>query len=228
MVPSESQRIRNHYASESGAWTRWPAARRYAIQERREILLRLVRAHLRPLDSIRICDVGCGGGGDLAFWRAAGVPEANLAGTELIPDRAGSASELLSLADIRQVEGFDLPFPSGRFDLTTASLVFSSVLDAESRRQLFAEMLRVTAVEGLTVVYDMRIANRSNRGITRIDPAALGAMARPATRYRATPFLPALAMVLSAPGFLRPPLMAVLPRTHALWVWPMQGTGQSR
>jgi SAM-dependent methyltransferase len=222
VVPPESQRIRNHYESESGSWTRWPAARQYAIRERRQILLRLVQAHLPPVESIRICDVGCGGGGDLAFWHAAGVPEANLAGTELIPDRARAASELLPQADIRQVDGFHLPFPSRQFDLATASLVFSSVLDAESRRRLFAEMQRVTAVGGLTVIYDMRITNRSNRGITRIGPAALGSIARPDARYRATPFLPAMALVLSGPSFVWRPLTALLPRTHAVWVWPMK------
>jgi SAM-dependent methyltransferase len=221
VIPPESQRIRTYYESKESSWTGWPAAREYATRERRRMLLRLVGA-LPAIESIRICDIGCGGGGDLAFWSWLGVPQSNLAGTELIPDRARVASELLPGADIRQVDGFELPFSSGRFDLTTASLVFSSVLDAQSRRQLFAEMQRVTAVGGLTVVYDMRITKPSNRAISRFTPASVGAAVRAGARYKATPFLPALALVLPVPRFVRGPLIALLPRTHAIWVWPIK------
>jgi SAM-dependent methyltransferase len=218
VVPPESQRIRAFYESDKASWTRWPRARDHAVRERRAILLRLVEADLPPLESITVCDVGCGGGGDLAFWHEAGVPQANLAGTELIPDRAAAASELLPRADIRQVDGFELPFPNGRFDLTTASLVFSSVLDGKSREQLFREMLRVTADDGLTVVYDMRIKRPSNPGVVRITPASL-TETPPDAQHHATPLLPALAGLLSWPSLIGRPLIALLPRTHAVWIW---------
>jgi len=189
------------------------------------MLLELATTHLPGIESIRICDVGCGAGGDLAFWHQSGALQSNLAGTELLPDRARAASELLPDADIRLVDGFELPFKPGVFHMTTASLVFSSVLDAASRRQLFEEMRRVTAVGGLTVVYDMRITRPSNPSVTHISPASLGASTRPRSRLLATPLLPALAVVLSGPGFVRRPLTALLPRTHALWVWPKQPAG---
>jgi len=214
----ESQRIRDYYESEAATWTRWTAGRVYAVRERRRTLARLAEEHFPRIDALRICDVGCGSGGDLQFWTELGIPQSSLAGTELVPERARAASALLPEADIRQVNGFELPFADGQFNVTTASLVFSSVLDSQSRRQLFEEMQRVTAVDGMTIVYDMRITKPSNPAISRFTPASIGA-ARPDATYPATPFLPALALLLSAPGFLRRPLLALLPRTHAIWVW---------
>lgn len=214
----ESRRIRDYYESEAASWTRWAAGREYAVRERRRTFARLARAHFPRIDVLSICDIGCGSGGDLQSWTELGIPQSSLAGTELVAERARAASALLPEADIRQVDGFELPFADGQFNVTTASLVFSSVLDSRSRRWLFEEMQRVTAVDGMTIVYDMRITKPSNPAISRFTPGSIAA-APPDATYPVTPLLPALALLLSAPSFVRRPLVPLMPRTHAIWVW---------
>ena len=183
--------------------------------------MRAVRTFVgRDASSISICDVGCGRGDDLRFWREAGVPANALAGTEAVAENARQAGLAIEGADVRLVDSFELPFEDGQFLVTTASLVLSTILDPALRRLLFQEMVRVTAPGGAVLVYDFRVRKPTNRNVAAMDrrrTALLGAS--PDATWRAAPFLPALPMVVRMPRWLRRLAMPLLPRTHVLYVW---------
>lgn len=187
------------------------------------LLQRAVSTLAKPLAALTICDVGCGGGADLARWRDAGVTESKLAGTELIRDRAELAQELLPAADVRLVDGFDLPFARESFDVCTASLVLSTVRSLALRQHLLREMARVTAPEGLVIVYDFVVSKPWNRSVSPVTTRQLTELwRRPSGIHAAAPFLPALNLALRLPkamGGRR--IIRFLPRTHRLWVWKM-------
>lgn len=171
-------------------------------------------------ERLSVLDVGCGTGNDLALWRSMGVPEENLAGTELVRDRAAEASARLPSAEIVLTEGFTLPFASERFHLTTASLVLSTILDPGRRRLLFSEMIRVTAPGGVVAIYDFRVRKPTNRAVTAITRSRAARMGRnPDQVQLAAPFLPALPLVLRLPRALRRGLLRLLPRTHVMYLW---------
>lgn len=213
----EAQRIESYFGNAS--WRPTDGAL-FLVAERRALTEKLVSKLGVPIERLSVCDVGCGDGGDLERWAALGVPEERLTGTELVRDRAEHARRAVPGATITRVRGFELPFADASFDLVTASLVVSSVLDAAGRRALVAEMWRTTRPGGLLAIYDFRIRKPWNRHVAAVTTGELARILTEPTRtHRLAPFLPALNLALRLPGPLRGAVIAVLPRTHRLWVW---------
>jgi len=216
---AEARRIEDYYATR--VERPMSPTVRFVVDERRAELARVVERFVgRPVSELRICDVGCGDGGDLAFWRERGVPETQLCGTELLGGPLTSARERLPNADLRLVDGFQLPFGERSFDVVYASMVLSSILDDAARQTLFREMQRVAASGGVVAVYDFRIRKPGNRNVVAMTDSRIRALGRrPDVMRPLTPFLPALPRALRLPSGLRSVALELLPRTHALWVW---------
>jgi SAM-dependent methyltransferase len=215
---AERERIRQFYSSRRNR--RWSGAA-YVVQERQAMLRRAaVEVAGITLDTARILDAGCGTGGDLAYWRDQGVSADRLSGTEILPERAAAAAELLPGARIVSVDGFTLPFDDGAFELASASMVLSSIVDESARAHLFGEMLRVTSAGGLVAIYDFRVRKPWNSSVVAMNRARVAALGRlPDAVWPAAPFLPMLPAVLRLPSVLRKPALRALPRTHVLYLW---------
>ena len=218
----ETKRIRAAYERRNDD-VRTSAAARFVVAERRTIIREaVVRQFGDRVASIDICDVGCGAGGDLvSISDDLGIAQEHLAGTELLQGPLAEASRALPEADLRLVDGFELPWPDASFDLTWSSMAFSSIKDARSRRRLFEEMRRVTRGGGLVAIYDFRVRKPTNPDVVALTARRirdLGVV--PAQRVTATPFLPLLPVALRLPAPLRRAALSLLPRTHAIWLWP--------
>lgn len=213
----EAHRIRAYYRDAS--WAASPG-RHFLVAEWREQIESHVARLGIAMARLRVCDVGCGTGSDLERWHRLGVPQHQLSGTELIPGRAEAARQALPKASIEFVNGFDLPFADDAFDLVTASLVFSTVLDPVGRARLAAEMRRVTAPGGLIAIYDFRIRKPWNPHVRAVADRDLTAiLGTPWKRHAVSPFLPLLDVALRLPSPLARALVRALPRTHRIWVW---------
>lgn len=221
----EAERIRSYFGEAS--W-RPSAGREALVAERRRLVERLVHEKLPPLAELAVCDVGCGTGSDLARWRALGVPEERLSGTELVAARAEAARRSIPRGTVARVDGFQLPFPDGSFDLVTASLVVSTIRNRADRHRLATEMARVTRAGGLLAIYDFRIRKPWNRNVIAVSGSELAeALGPPGATYRLAPFLPLLDLAFKLPRGLREPAMRLLPRTHRLWVWERAGNART-
>lgn len=219
---TDSDHVRGYF--EASSW-KDSAGRRFLAEERVTWLHRWASKVNSTPGALTICDVGCGGGRDLASWRDFGVPESNLAGTELVPDRAARTRSTVPGADIRVVRGFDLPFADSKFDITSASLVLSTTPSRASRARLMAEMARITKPDGLVLVYDFVISKPWNTNVSRVTATELASLwRRPDAARRLGPFLPGLEVALHLPTAARQLLIKLLPRTHRLWVWRVTGT----
>lgn len=217
----EAQRIRSYFGEAS--W-RASAGREALVAERRGLVELLVQEKLPPLRELAICDVGCGAGSDLEHWRSLGVAEERLSGTELVAERAEAARRSVPRGTVARVDGFELPFPDGSFDLVTASLVVSTIHNRADRHRLTSEMGRVTRAGGLLAIYDFRIRKPWNRNVVAVSGSELSdALGPPDATYRLAPFLPLLDLALKLPRVLREPAANLLPRTHRLWVWERGG-----
>ncbi len=213
----EAQRIRSYFGKAS--W-RPSAGSEALVAERRRLVERLVREKLPPLGELAVCDVGCGTGADLAHWRSLGVAEERLSGTELVAARAEASRRALPGASIAEVDNARIPFPDGSFDVVTASVVLSSILDADGRRELLHEMRRVARVGGVITVYDFVVSKPWNRNVAAVSRSELeSALGPPTEEHRVGPFLPVLDLALRLPHAIGGKLIRVLPRTHRLWVW---------
>ncbi len=216
----EAARIRAYFDEPPARWSRWAKGRQYLLSERRRLLLRAYELTREPIHLLTVCDVGCGDGADLAFWVGRGVLPANVAGTELSTTRAARARELLPEAEIADVTGSTLPFDSGRFALTSASLVFSLLRDQPQRLELFSEMKRVTLPGGVVAIYDFRVKNPLKYQVLVLTDARVRKLAGLDERSLAAPLLPILDGVLRLPAGFHS-LARLLPKTHAMCVWQL-------
>ncbi len=154
-----------------------PAVLFFLQHRTRAVLAALQRARQFPLGDRRILEVGCGRGDWLLDFEAWGAARSRLAGidldaarggvarTRLCAERDASGAVLSPGADIRIGDAAHLPWDAGSFDIVVQSTVFSSVLDAGTRRAMAAEMSRVLAPRGIVLWYDFFVNNPINRNV---------------------------------------------------------------
>jgi SAM-dependent methyltransferase len=202
----------------------------FLVQQRERRLLALLVRHgfAERLGAARILDIGCGSGGLLLDLLRYGARADRLAGVDLVPERVARARARLPAADLRCVSATALPYPDASFDLVCQMLVFSSLLEAATARQVAAEMRRVVRPDGLIVWYDLRRNNPRNPRVRGIGPAALAALF-PGCAVEATPATLAapLARRIAPRAWLLAELLERIPllRTHLLAAIRPPGAG---
>lgn len=154
-------RLRAEYADRkrrlagSDLYSWFNPANLFAVQRRQQaVILTLKHLGYHDLADLRILEVGCGNGGVLAEYVCFGASPQNLYGLDLLPDRLASAKGKLAGAHFLQADGSQMPFAERQFDLVLQYTAISSILDAELRRSMWAEMLRVLKPGGLVLSYD--------------------------------------------------------------------------
>lgn len=168
-TPAETELVAERYArrTSSGADNRYsmlsPAVWQ-GVQERQRALIGLLVNHAgRPLDQLRVLEIGCGNGGNLLELLRMGFSPENLVGNELLPERAVLARKNLPVAcDVREGDATQLPYAEGSFDVLYQSTVFSSLLDDEFQAKLASEMWRWVKPGGGVLWYDFTYNNPRN------------------------------------------------------------------
>lgn len=223
---SEANRIRAVYQSYD-TQERWLRKRDPAnpgfsrLQgERWRKIAEIVSARLGGTTPLRVVDVGCGKGGDLAHLGEL-LPGAAFFGVDLSEERIEAARLAVPAATLQVQDGDTLPFPDRSVQLVVLSTVLSSILDPGTRRQVAAEAYRIVSDEGILLIYDIRLPSPANPNVCRIGKGELRALL-PAARIRSYPItlLPPVARSLCRrwPGLYQP-LARVRPlRSHYLSV----------
>ena len=143
-----------------------------------------------------------------------------LAGVDLIPSRLAAARVACPDVDLRLGDGSSIPFPDDSVDVATAVTVFSSILDQDVRRALFAEMERVVRPGGVLLLYDFVIRKPTNPNVIGMPLRRLAELGRPPDwSIRLSPLLQAVAVAAALHPRLADVAMRVAPRTHRLSYW---------
>jgi ubiquinone/menaquinone biosynthesis C-methylase UbiE len=170
----EESRIRRAYARRrnDNLYSRFNPAYLFMVQEREKRVLSLLsRRGCVPFEAKKILEIGCGTGGLLRDFVKWGARPENVTGIDLLPDRVCEAIHLCPKAmRIEHGNAAHLNYPNEHFDLVVQSLVFTSVLDAQMKRQMASEMRRVLKPDGFILWYDYHMNNPRNadvRGVKR-------------------------------------------------------------
>jgi SAM-dependent methyltransferase len=224
--PSEADRIRAIYRSYD-TQERWLRKRDPAnpgfsqLQgERWRKIAEIIGVGLGGIASLRVVDVGCGKGGDLAHI-AELLPDAALFGVDLSEERIAAARLAVPAATLQVQNGDTLPFQDCSVQLVVLSTVLSSILDPGTRRQVAAEAYRIMSDDGMLLIYDIRLPSPVNPNVCRIGKGELRALL-PTARIWSYPItlLPPVARSLCRrwPGLYQP-LACIRPlRSHYLSV----------
>ncbi len=115
----------------------------------------LERSGLLPLGPRDVLDLGCQWGTWLAVCRTEwGQTTGRLCGVDLMPEWVDKGRRLYPYLDLMKGSGDRLPWDADSFDLVHQGMVFSSVLSADLREALAADMRRVVRPGGYVLWYD--------------------------------------------------------------------------
>jgi len=139
----------------------------FISQRQRAILMTLEKNEFTNIKELSILEMGCGGGGVMTEYLGFGASPEKLLGIDLLFDRLIHAHHTLVGSGFANVDGQSLPFPSLTFDLILQYTAISSILDAEIRKNICSDMLRVLNLNGMILWYDFWLnpTNKQTRGI---------------------------------------------------------------
>jgi SAM-dependent methyltransferase len=143
-------------------------------QTSRACIAQLDRAGMFPLTGRRIADIGCGSGQwllEFAQWDAQ-----FLAGIDLDDRRIKRAKSKLPAADLHTGDARFLPWQSNSFDVVSQFTLFTSILSAQVKQDIAAEMMRIVKSDGLILWNDFRVDNPRNRNVAGIRASEIRAL----------------------------------------------------
>lgn len=148
----------------------------FSICREKEIKESIKRNGITLLDNKKILDVGCGNGEVLSYFLKDDVPQENLYGIDILPERIEKAKGTYPQIHFTCGNAEELPYPDEYFDIVTQSTMFTSILDAEMKRKVASEMLRVLRNDGIIIWHDYRYNNPFNPDVKGIGAKEIKAL----------------------------------------------------
>lgn len=173
-IAEETRRIRDVYeqrrrTSQRTGETSLDLYEQCAIHEREELLVEIFRTlGLTTLAGLRILDVGCGTGALLRHLFDFGADPENCCGVDVLDTRLRVAKHLGPNVGFVLANSAELPFPEESFDLALQFTVFTSVLAAQLKRRMAAEIVRTLRRGGRFIWYDFSYDNGRNANVQGI------------------------------------------------------------
>jgi SAM-dependent methyltransferase len=167
---AEPDAVRARYARRAAHDERYSLTRPAALmamQERQRALLQLfARRGLTDLSTLRLLEVGSGGGGNLLELLLLGFRPEHLAGIELLPERHAAARTRLPAAlTLTCGDASTADVADASFDIVLVSTVFSSLLDNAFQQRLADAMWRWVKPGGGVLWYDFTVDNPRNADV---------------------------------------------------------------
>jgi SAM-dependent methyltransferase len=186
--------VYGRYARSRAKRRAWAADNPGNAAMRAELLRRtLERIGGRVADGGSVLDIGCGVGWWLCRLAEHGVPEARLAGVDLLDERVHRARKHAPRADIRRADAAALPFADGAFAVALLFTTLSSSRDSARRARMLLEARRVLEPHGLVLVYEPRVPSPLNPNTARVRQAELDAVPDTRSTHEPLTVLPPLA-----------------------------------
>jgi len=161
-APADNSVVRNFYRTrdENHTYERlWgyvnPIAAAY-WRIRDELVFEHILNRFDPLTRpLHVLEVGSGHGHEIAKFGLLGIPQSNLAGVDLIPDRVRRARDNYPEIHFSEQDATNLQFPDESFDIV---LQYTCVMHADSRdkqERMCWEMMRVVKPGGIILWWDI-------------------------------------------------------------------------
>ena len=165
----EVERIKQVYGRYQGdahiqaQWDNQNPGNQAVLAERQTKMGKLLQKHgFYPLRGLKVLEVGCGSGNVLARLTDLGAFPDDLYGVDLLPERIAAAKQKYPDIHFDCVNGEQLEFADGAFDLVLVFTVFSSILDQSMAHNVAREISRVLKPGGTLLWYDFRFNNPRN------------------------------------------------------------------
>lgn len=137
----------------------------YLIEQEKErnIIRWINNNNIAPLSNKKLLEIGCGDGSNiLTFIKLGFIPE-NIVANELLENRYLNAKiKLPQSLKIIHGDALEIDLPNNQFDIVYQSMVFSSILDGDFRKDLAKKLYDLVKPGGGILWYDFIYNNPSN------------------------------------------------------------------
>lgn len=139
-------------------------------QEKERALIRWIKKyHIEPLGDKKLLEIGCGTGSNIQKFIRFGFNPSNIYANDLIDERLEIAKLILPSKIIYlKGDALDLDFNKGEFDIVFQSMVFSSILNDDFRRNLAHKMWNWVNPGGGVLWYDFFYNNPFNQDVKKV------------------------------------------------------------
>lgn len=125
----------------------------------------LIKTTFSDLSTLKVIDMGCGLGHELARLKDLGLQSHNLFGLDINEERILKAKDSYQDITFNMMSALDTGYEDGSFDIIMLYTVFSSIPDYNLKLKIAQEMRRLLSKNGIIIIYDMRYPNPSNKSI---------------------------------------------------------------
>nr|HMN25759.1 class I SAM-dependent methyltransferase [Ignavibacteriaceae bacterium] len=133
-------------------------------QEKERALVKWIKANnIFPLEDKTILEIGCGNGNNILTFLKFGFDPVNIYANELLEERYLIAKKKIP-QEIHLIKGnaLDIEVPNNKFDIVYQSMVFSSILDKNFKKDLAVKLYDLTKPGGGILWYDFIYNNPRN------------------------------------------------------------------
>ncbi|MDA8229340.1 MAG: class I SAM-dependent methyltransferase [Desulfitobacterium hafniense] len=174
---NDIRQIYNEYETNEGFLERWHGenpGNKAILNERIHTIRKMLEEYgYHDLKNLRILDLGCGRGIELARLSEWGARPENLHGVDILQHRIDHARHLYPKLTFSCQDASNLSYSDEEFDLITMFTIMSSILDDEVRIKVAREASRVLKPGGAIIWYDNRYDNPRNPHTRKISKRSL-------------------------------------------------------
>jgi ubiquinone/menaquinone biosynthesis C-methylase UbiE len=140
------------------------------VQEKQRAIIKVLKRNkLLPVGDKKVLEIGAGNGSNILFFISLGFLPENLYANELLDDRFLSLKDNLPpKVNLLKGNAATIELPANSFDIVYHSMVFSSILDKNTKRDLADNMWRAVKKGGGVLWYDFIYNNPSNSDVAGI------------------------------------------------------------
>jgi SAM-dependent methyltransferase len=133
-------------------------------QEKERNLIRWINNNnIAPLSNKKLLEIGCGNGNNILTFIKLGFMPENIVANELLENRYLNAKiKLPQSLKIIHGDALEIDLPNNQFDIVYQSMVFSSILDGDFRKDLAKKLYDLVKPGGGILWYDFIYNNPSN------------------------------------------------------------------
>lgn len=136
------------------------------LQEKERNLIKLFDQFIDYIDTMKVIEIGCGAGGNLAELIKFGFSPENLCGIDLLKERTAMARHRLpAVVQIIHGDALTAALPHTQYDIIYVSTVFSSILNDDFQNLLSERIWSILKPGGMIVWYDFVYDNPNNRDV---------------------------------------------------------------